>query len=106
MDKLYLVTRADLDPAQRAVQVAHAFRAFIAEHPTVELRWYQESNHLAFLEVPDERRLQQLAEQAEAKGLPISGFWEPDRQNELTAIALGPVAKRLCRGLPLALQAV
>lgn len=106
MDKLYLVTRADLPAAQRAVQAAHALRAFVDEHPDVDRRWFQESNHLAILEVPSERDLVELARQATGAALPVAGFWEPDRGGELTAVALGPAAKRLCRRLPLALQSV
>lgn len=103
-EKLYLVTRADLSAGQRAVQVAHALRAFVESHPDVDREWYQNSNYLALLEVPGEPQLARLLEKAQSRGLPASGFREPDRENELTAIALGPGAKKICRGLPLALR--
>lgn len=103
-EKLYLVTRTDLSPGQRAVQAAHALRAFVEEHPETDKAWFQSSNYLALLEVPGERQLSNLLERARFQGLPASGFREPDRENELTAIALGPGAKKICRGLPLALR--
>lgn len=104
--KLFLVTRRDLSPGQQAVQAAHAGRQFQHEHPVVEQAWFETSNTLAFLEVEDEPALERLLERARWKGVPASGFREPDRQNELTAIAIGPKGKSLCQGLDLALQEV
>lgn len=104
--KLHLITRRDLSSAQQAVQAQHAARLFVHEHPAVEQSWYETSNTLAFLEVADEPALHQLLEKARWRGIAASGFREPDRQNELTAIALGPEGKRLCRGLELALRDV
>lgn len=101
--KLFLVTRADLSAAQQAVQAAHVFREFVEEHTEVERDWYKSSNHLAMLSVADERALHELLEQAAHRGLRVSAFREPDRGDELTAIALEPAAKRLCARLKLAL---
>jgi peptidyl-tRNA hydrolase len=103
-EKLYLVTRTDLSPGQRAVQAAHALRAFVEAHPDVDKEWYQNSNYLAILEVHGEPQLALLLKKARLRGFPASEFREPDRENELTAIALGPPAKAICRGLPLALR--
>lgn len=103
-EKLYLVTRTDLSPGQRAVQAAHALRVFVDEHPSTDREWFRTSNYLALLEVPNEAELTRLLERARLRGLPASGFREPDQENELTAIALGPRAKKICRGLPLALR--
>lgn len=103
--KLFLVTREDLPPGQQAVQAAHALREFSEHHPEVDRRWYQSSNYLALLATKDENALRALMLEARYRDVPTSGFHEPDRNNELTAIALGPcpLAKRLCKGLPLAL---
>lgn len=103
-DKLYLVVRADLPPGQQAVQACHAMRGFAFEHEGVERAWFEASNHLALLAAPDEWALLRLAREAAHKGLRVSSFREPDRDNEVTAIALEPRAKRLLRGLPLALR--
>ena len=102
-DKLYIVARADLLPGPRAVQAIHAAQEFVHQHPEVDLEWYEVSNHLAFLEVPDEAALHRLVERARLKGLAVAVFREPDLDNRVTAIALEPAAKNLCRGLPLAL---
>jgi len=101
--KLYLVTRSDLPAGQQAVQAAHALREFSAQHPEVDRHWYETSNHLAILVVPNEEALFRLVERAEVQGLKVSVFKEPDRDHETTAIALEPEAKRLCKNLPLAL---
>lgn len=98
--KLFLITRSDLSFGQRAVQMAHAIREFSEHHPEVDRTWYTDSNTLALLEVPHEGALKELLEQATWKGIPAAPFHEPDRGNELTAIALGPSAKGLCRKLP------
>lgn len=105
-DKLILVTREDLSPAQQAVQSAHALRQFVSDHPDLDARWFRESNYLALLSVQDEPRLQRLWEMAVDSGVKVSGFLEPDLGGALTALALepGPGSRSLTRGLPLALQ--
>jgi hypothetical protein len=47
--------------------------------------------------------LAELEQVARRAGLEVSSFHEPDMENALTAIALGPGAEahRLCRWLPL-----
>ncbi len=101
--KLHLVTRADLSPGQQAVQAAHALREFSQHHPEEDRQWYEKSNTLALLAAKDERALLRLLSEAQARGIPCSGFREPDRDDELTAVAVGPTGKRLCRRFPLAL---
>ncbi len=103
-EKLYLVVRADLSPAQQAVQAAHAAREFASEYPEIERAWFTGSNHLALLSVASEGELRALAKLAGDRGLRGSLFHEPDRNNEATALALEPAAKRICRSLPLALR--
>lgn len=100
MEKLFLITRSDLPEGDRAMQMAHAFREFIEQHPEIDRAWYKNSNTLVGLEIGDEKALAGLLEEARWKGIPASPFHEPDRGNELTAIALGPTGKRLCRRLP------
>jgi len=62
--KLFLVTRADLEPGQQAVQAAHALREFAALYPEEELQWYQTSNTLAFLAAKNEDALGALLAEA------------------------------------------
>jgi len=103
--KLFLVTRADLPPGQQAVQPAHALSEFMEDHPDTYRIWFKASNYLAVLAAQNEDELKGLLAQARDRGLSCSAFHEPDRDDELTAIALGPgtSAKRLTRRLPLAL---
>jgi hypothetical protein len=102
--KLFVVTRRDLDPGSQAVQGMHAYGRFEEQHPATYREWYAASNTLAFLSVSDEGALGVLYQEAVDRGLPVAAFREPDRDNELTAIALGPKAKRLCQGFDLALR--
>ncbi len=103
---LYLVTREDLPEGQQAVQAAHALQEFNMQHYIHAQKWHAASNTLAFLSVPNEEALQQLLSKAQGTYAPVSLFREPDRDNELTAIAIGPspVSRGICRGLPLALR--
>jgi len=102
-DKLYLVTRSDLPAGAQAVQSAHALRKFVATYPELDKLWYERSNYLALLAVPDEKSLSQLLERARRRGIPAVGFREPDLGWSLTAVALASKAKGLVRRLPLAL---
>lgn len=104
MDKLYLITHEKLPPGQQAVQAAHAMRQFGFEYTMLEAQWFERSNTLAFLAAPDTRALEVLRDKALRKGVAVAAFYEPDRDNELTAIALGPEGKKITRRLPLALQ--
>lgn len=104
MKKLFLVTRQDLCAGQQAVQACHAQKEFSVRHPIEDRQWYEESNTLALLAVPDEEALAQLLDRAHQAGIAAAEFREPDRGNELTAIALSPRAKKLCQRIPLALR--
>ena len=103
MRKLFLVTRADLPAGQQAVQAAHAMREFVEHHPEHDRAWYRESNTLAFLAVPNERALGVLLKKARRRDIPVAAFHEPDRNNEMTAIALDHAGRGLVSDLPLAL---
>jgi hypothetical protein len=101
--KLYLITRSDLPPGVQASQLFHAGRAFTALYPEEDLHWYETSNTVVLLATEDEDRLETLLEEARRAGVSAAPFYEPDRDHELTAIALGNEGRRLCRRLPLAL---
>lgn len=100
--KIFVVTREDLSEGQQAVQLGHGLTEFIFQHPEMAGRWHRESNTLAYLIVPDEAALGVLLKRARRRDLPHATFHEPDRNNEMTAIALGPAARSLVSGLPLA----
>ncbi len=103
-DKVFLVTRRDIEPGYQAVQSCHAMRQFTADHPDVDLEWFQNSNYLALLSVANEVELMRLITKASDANLKWSAFREPDVGGEITAIALEPSAKDLVKGLPLALK--
>lgn len=103
MQRLYLVTRADLPAGDQAVQAAHALTEFTFEHPEAAESWHRASNTLAFLVAPDEAALQTLLDRAFDRGLRASAFREPDLGDALTAVAIEPEGSRLVRSLPLAL---
>lgn len=100
--KLYLVARADLEGGPKAVQTVHAVVEYAMEHPQACKDWYLKSNHIALLEAKDEKALERLVERAIVQGISFSRFYEPDLDNQLTAVVFGTEAKRLCRHLPLA----
>lgn len=96
------MTRADLPPAVQAVQAAHAALDFALTHPEISRDWHVSSNTLAVLAAADEIALHELLERA--AGIPAVAFHEPDLGGALTAVALGPAGRKLCRKYPLALQ--
>ena len=104
MIKLFLVTRADLPAGDQAVQAAHSLREFVAHHPEIDLHWYRTSNTLAFLAAKDEPALEALCAKAARLGLPFAVFTEPDRDDELTAVAFGPDCRKILSHLPVALR--
>lgn len=103
-ERLYLVVRADLPPGLQAVQAVHAFREFVEAHPVRERSWYRGSNCVALLSVPDEAALADLLGRAADADLMTAWFREDDLGGSLTAVALEPGARRLCKGLPPALK--
>lgn len=104
--KLFLVTRGDLSPGQQAVQAAHALREFTATHPELDFHWYTNSNTLALLAARDEGSLHRLTEKAKKLGYAFAPFFEPDRDNELTAVAFSPDCRKILSHLPLALRCI
>ncbi len=103
-EKLYIVVRGDLVPGQQAVQAIHAAVQFCFEHPEVTREWHHMSDHLALLSVPNELKLHRLLVNAAMHGFKVSSFREPDRDDEITAVALEPQARSILRNLPLALS--
>ncbi len=102
--KLHVVVCADLPVADQVVQAIHAARQFAADHPETERAWFEMSNHLALLAVPNESALITLIQRAASTNVRFAIFREPDLDNRITAAAFEPEAKALCRRLPLALR--
>lgn len=96
-----MVTRADLSPAQQAVQSAHAALSFAVAYPDVTREWYHHGQILVLLAVPDERWLG--LEELRLEDYRTVSFHEPDLNGQLTAICAEPSAGRRLSRLPLAL---
>jgi hypothetical protein len=105
-DKLFLVTRTDLPDGDQAVQAAHALQEYNIQFPQRAREWHANSNTLAFLAVPNEEALAQLVERLGCGGISFAAFTEPDLENALTAVAIGPEGKNITSRIPLALSGV
>jgi hypothetical protein len=99
-----------LDPCHQAVQCAHAAFAFYHEYPEITRDWFENSSYLILVEVPDEDSLDEFRDEVcgLTSGIPVRyvSVYEPDMNEELTAIALEPTeqARKLCSNLPLILK--
>lgn len=104
--KLILVTRKDLSPGYQSVQPAHALAQFAVDYRNSFEDWQKNHKNLIVLAVEGERELLDMWLRAKASKVECSGFTEPDIDNELTAIALGPseTAYKMTSNLPLALR--
>jgi hypothetical protein len=65
-----------------------------------------QSEYICILAAENEEELKNLMQQAAELYIPCEGFREPDLNDSLTAIALGPgiKSKSLCANLKLALK--
>ena len=85
------------------MQAAHALQELNIHFPDVIRGWHASSNYLVLLSASQER-LQQTLLKAQQQGLPVCAFHEPDLNDQLTAIAIGPDGGRLVRKFPLAMK--
>jgi len=97
------VSRADLPIGLQAAQAAHAAFEFSKTHPESTKTWMQDSNFIVLVTVPDEFSLLMLNDSALHRGLKTVVNYEPDVNDEATAIVIAPgdEARRLCSALPL-----
>lgn len=84
----------------------HAGFSFAVEHPEAMKQWYEESNYVVILQVPDEASLMDRFARLNDSVNRIL-VREPDIDAEATAFAvLGTNAGRILSDLPLALREV
>lgn len=104
--KLITITRRDIPAGYQAVQAANAAIDFQHKHPEIAKQWNSISNYLVFLSVASEKDLYKYLDRFTSKGLKFTPFFEPDIDNQLTAVAVEPTekARKLCSNLPLALK--
>lgn len=101
--KLIIVTRQDLSYGYQTVQSAHAVAEFCDSYPKEYKEWKTNSNSIICLAVKDEKKLIKLTEKLQSKQINISPFYEPDIDNQLTAIAIEPSinARKITSYIPL-----
>jgi DNA-binding Lrp family transcriptional regulator len=87
----------------QAAQAAHAAFEFSKEHRLITSGWMAESNFIVLVTVPDEQALSELVTAATMRGLRTTINFEPDVNNEPTAVVVEPCpeSRRLCSSLPL-----
>lgn len=90
-DKLYIIVDERLRSGAKMAQACHAMRAFADQHPEIEKAWFDNSNNIVILQVKD---LNELADFLDSAGYAIARFHEPDFNDQLTAIAVEPDARR------------
>lgn len=89
--KLYVIARRDLDVGLRTAQVGHALIEWTCQHG-------RPPDNLVVLSVDDEVEL--LAVERQLRGRVVC-FEEPDLDNEVTAVAVGPEGAKQLSSLPL-----
>lgn len=97
--KLYIVLSSAIDSGAKIAQAVHAAYLFGEQYPHLQSYWYRESNNIVCLQTDD---IRSLADKLEVESIRISRFEEPDRDNELTAIAVEPAGWKKLSSLPLA----
>jgi hypothetical protein len=86
-----VITREDLDGPQFAVQAIHATFESLRKSP------YPQSNehpHVILCAAKDELALHRLLRKFAARGIILYPFYEPNRDNEMTALASSVVYNR------------
>ena len=81
--KLYVITRKDLSPLQRAVQAGHA----IAELVLHSLHGNWDNGTIVLLGVKNEFQLKKWIDKLSIKDVKYAIFKEPDIGNQITALA-------------------
>lgn len=92
--KLYVLARMDLDVGLRTAQVGHALIGWVLQHGPPP-------DNLVVLQVPDEDTLRRHWAAVQILGHRYEAFMEPDLDDQLTAIAMGPEAHKWLSSLPL-----
>lgn len=86
---MYIAVRKDLSPSQQAVQSCHAaIEASWIYHNELEK---EEHPSVIILGVKNEYALNIFNKYVESMGFPYATFREPDRDNEMTSVAVFPV---------------
>jgi hypothetical protein len=82
---MYVLVRNDLAETYRIVQGAHALAQFAIEYSTLFNEWHNST--IVFLGTRNLLELKQYMTRLESSNKIFSRFYEPDLENQLTAIA-------------------
>jgi len=96
--RMYVVVRRDLSETYRMVQGSHALSEYALKYPDKFKQW--NNQYLIFLSVFNLKALRDLKINLTGK-IEFSTFYEPDLDNQETAIALYATGE-LVKNLPLA----
>ena len=104
--KLTTVSRKDLLPGQQAVQATHAAINHCFHFSDESVEWHKNSNYLINLSVEDELSLKDLSTKLRLRGVKVAEFFEPDLDNQMTAVAFlsSEITRKMTSSLPLALK--
>jgi len=82
MDKMYVISRAQLDPIYQCVQGGHALVAFTQKYPEITKEW--DNQYLIYL---NSYTLDNVMKDLDLYNIPYAKFVEPDMGDCVTAIA-------------------
>lgn len=84
---MMVITRSDLSYGYQSQQSCHSVADFAHEFPQQFNDWKQNSNSIICLQVNNEKELDALYQKL-SKLTPVTKFYEPDLNDELTSICL------------------
>lgn len=95
-----------MQPAYAFVQSLHSIADFQHEFPQEAKYWKETSNSIIALSVKDEQSLHLFCEKLKSKNIKFTSFFEPDIENQLTAICIeaSEASRRITSSLPLVLK--
>lgn len=102
-NKLYIITHQGLSSGYQTAQSIHAATEFTMKYREHASEWYNTSNTVVCLEAESTEELKELVRAAAEKSIIHAPFYEPDLDNELTAVAFAPgeTTRELLAHLPL-----
>ena len=105
-NKLITVTRQDISRGLQIAQSCHSVADFAYYFPVFFNDWRKNSNYKICLSTKDEKSLKKIYNKLVKKGAPVVAFYEPDLNNQLTAISFYGTEeyRKITCHLPLALK--
>ena len=100
---MYVLVRKDLSPSQQIVQSCHAVAEFVKEYnsDTQVSDWSDNHKTIVILGVENEQELKKWISKIDILDILYKYFREPDRNNEITAVATIPNTNNIFKKLRL-----